>query len=89
MTNPMNNYMTDSLTYPITDPLMKTLTMTKTMIMIMKKTLVQNCDVRAVSHSCDAFLCFLTFSYLFLTFPYHSLLILLWYTYFFRIHYIF
>ena len=37
------------MTYPMTDPQMKT----KTMNMTKDKTRVQNCDVRAVSHSCD------------------------------------
>ena len=40
------------MTYPMTDPQMKT----KTMNMTMDKTRVQNCDVRAVSHSCDVLL---------------------------------
>ena len=40
------------ITHPMTDPQRKT----KTMNMTMNKTRVQNCDVRAVSHSCDVFL---------------------------------
>ena len=46
-------HITHPMTYPMTDPQMKT----KTMNMTMDKTRVQNCDVRAVSHSCDVFLC--------------------------------
>ena len=47
-----DQHITHPMTYPMTDPQMKT----KTMNMTMNKTRVQNCDVRAVSHSCDVFI---------------------------------
>ena len=54
MSNPLRHdqHITHHMTYPKNDPQMKT----KTMNMTMDKTSVQNCDVRAVSHSCDVFL---------------------------------
>ena len=53
MTEPMSmrpdQHITHPMTYTMTDPQMKTIDMT------MDKTRVQNCDVRAVSHSCNVF----------------------------------
>ena len=45
-----DQHITHPMTYTMTDPQMKTIDMT------MDKTRVQNCDVRAVSHSCDVLL---------------------------------
>ena len=53
MSNPMRHdqQLTHPITYIMTDPQMKTKTVNTTM----NKTRVQNCDVRAVSHSCVVF----------------------------------
>ena len=68
LSNPMRHdqHITHPMTYLMTDPLMKT----KTMNMTRHKMKVQNCDVRAVSHSCDVFI--LCFALLFLYICKHS-----------------
>ena len=62
MSNPMRHdqHITHPMTYPMTDPQMKT----KTMNMTMDKTRVQNCDVRAVSHTCDVLFLILALAWL-------------------------